>query len=72
MRFLETQAGRDGQLDGRDVVAIMAPASEKAQTTKHNLSAWRARGPSPFTRQPLQQPHILATNSAGRYNGMSL
>ena len=66
MRFLKMRVKVNRELDGRDVVAIMAPTMLKAQTAHHNLSAWRVRGLSPFTRQPLQQPHILATKGKDR------
>ena len=65
-RFLIRTIKTDRALNATDAVAVLAPAAEKAQTVTHNLAAWRVRGLSPFTRQPLEQPHILMTKGKSK------
>jgi hypothetical protein len=49
------------KLGPRDMVAIAKHALDKGSTTKVNLDGWRMGGIVPFTRAPMQQPHILQT-----------
>jgi hypothetical protein len=65
-RYLRLIVKTDRQLDGKDVCIILKPAIDEGLNMKHNLDAWRTRGLVPFTRQPLQQPHILATKGKSK------
>jgi hypothetical protein len=61
LRKLGRASGDTGfyrKLDARDMVSIAKHAIDKGSTLKVNLDGWKLGGIIPFTKAPLNQPHI--------------